>query len=185
MIARGGTIDLSGQDGVKRHVKPIANLAVIAGKDRDLSFVMPPKEKSTLYADWSWAAVAWGSTKHSCLLNWRREAELARSLNRRVDDFLNEVYFLDNAGQTESATFRVFDFLEEKLFVGELEFCDTVLKRADENRLSTSLMRSFLVISAPAKEKLSERAGFYARVSLAMLRLRGPEITKRLIGTLG
>ncbi len=102
----------------------------------------------------------------------------------RVAAVQDEVYLLDNAGETQRATYPVFDFLELQLFAGEFQFCDEVLEQADVARLSTSVMRAFLTVTAPARSKLASRPAFYARVHAAILHARGVETTQRLIGAL-
>ncbi len=111
--------------------------------------------------------------------------ELAVRMNRRAEVFINDVCLLDNAGRTQAATYRVFDFLEERLFVGEFEFCNALLDLVDVNQCSTSVLRAFLVITAPAQASLPARQRFYDRVYAAMLQAHGAEVTQRLIGALG
>jgi len=59
-----------------------------------------------------------------------------------------------------------------------------ILKRAQVQNLSTSLMRSLLTITFAAKRHLKDREDFFERVEKEMISRRGIEITKRLLSRL-
>ena len=184
MITCSETQNLSTNGSAKPELNFIKTVTSVAGFNRGREQVIAPLDHSSLRAGLSTVANLPGSTIQHSHVRLHRDVELAERLNRRVDDFLKEVYSLDNSGQSQLATLRVFDHLEGKLFVGEFEFCNRVLEKADVARLSTSLMRAFLTITAASKASLSARPDFYCRVDVAMSRVRGAEITKRLIGSL-
>jgi hypothetical protein len=104
--------------------------------------------------------------------------------NAEADEFLDGVYQLDELGETQLATFRVFDQIESLLHEGAFTVCDTLLERIVVRRLSTSLMRSFLTITFPAKDKLPSRAKLLGQIQSEMTRIRGAEITRRLLSKL-
>jgi hypothetical protein len=178
------TQNLSIKGNCKPALNVIETVSSISEFNRGREHVITPKDHSSLRAGISTVVNLHGSIVQHSYVRLHRDVELAERLNRRADSFLNEVYSLDDSGQSQLATLSVFDYLEGKLFVGEFEFCDRVLEKADVARLSTSLMRAFLTITAASKANLSARPDFYSRVDVAMSRVRGAEITKRLIGSL-
>lgn len=98
--------------------------------------------------------------------------------------FLEEVYRLAAIDNLQSATDRVFDHIDQLLCAGSFDVCDEILKRVDVARLPAPLLRSFLTITAAAKEKLPARQPFFVKAEQEMARLRGPEMAKRLLGRL-
>jgi hypothetical protein len=121
---------------------------------------------------------------------WRRYLNVAREPTKEdrarghIPTFLNEVYSLSQIGDTDTAGLKIFDFLDRVLIDGFFSVCDDILSRVDVEKLDTKLMRSFLSITAPAKKKLPSRAALYKQIEAKMLALRGPEKTRRIIGTL-
>src|SRR5207253_4007045 len=83
-------------------------------------------------------------------------------LNAQADEFLAEVYRLDHAN-IQAASFKVYDRMERLLFRASYSLCDRILARANVERFSTTVMRSFLTITWEAMAKLKERKNFYAR----------------------
>jgi hypothetical protein len=104
--------------------------------------------------------------------------------NAEADEFLEGVYQLDKLGETQLASFRVFDQIESFLYEGAFPVCNSLLERIVVTRLSTSLMRSFLTITFPAKDKLPSRATLFGHIEREMTRIRGAEITRRLLSKL-
>ena len=70
------------------------------------------------------------------------------------------------------------------LIDGFFAICNEILSEVDVETLDTKLMRSFLSITAPAKKKLPSRVALYKKIEAKMLVLRGPEKTRRIIGSL-
>jgi hypothetical protein len=184
MITDSLTIDLCGDDLSARPIK-FMQFVVVFVKEHCLPTPIPPSGTSTLRGSLSKVVNSSGKEQQSFDLPLHRSTELSRRLHLQAEEFINVVRCLDSAGRTQAATYRVFDFLEERLFIGEFEFCNSLLDRVEVDKCSASVMRAFLVITAPAKAKLSSRASFFVRVKEAMVRLEGDEITERLIGDLG
>jgi hypothetical protein len=103
---------------------------------------------------------------------------------RRIEDFLDEVYRLASLNDIEGATDRIFDHIDRLLSDGAFIVCDEILRRVDVEKLPTALMRSFLTITAAAKDKLPWREALYQKVERKMIQLKGEEKTKRIIGRL-
>jgi hypothetical protein len=103
---------------------------------------------------------------------------------RHVPNFLNEVYSLAQVGDTDTAGFKIYDFLDRVLIDGFFAVCDDVLSKVDVERLDTRLMDSFLTITYPAKSKLPSRAVLYKKIEAKMIALKGRERTRRIIGPL-
>jgi hypothetical protein len=95
-----------------------------------------------------------------------------------------EVYSLSQIGDTDTAGFKIFDFLDRVLIDGFYTVCDDILSMVDVEKLDTKLMRSFLSVTAPAKLKLPSRAALYKRIERKMTQLRGPDKARRIIGSL-
>ena len=102
-------------------------------------------------------------------------------VSAQADEFLEEVYRLDHSGETQSATFKVFDYMESLLDKRSFDVCNKLLERVDVNRLSPSLMRSFLTITHPAKDQLPERKRLFTLIEDELTRTRGREIATRLL----
>lgn len=110
---------------------------------------------------------------------------IVASLNTaQAASFLDDVYRLVDAGDLQSATDRVFDHIDRLLCENSFDICDTILQQVDVERLPTALMRSFLTITAPAKDHLPSRQPLFERIEQEMMRQKGPEMTQRLIGRL-
>jgi hypothetical protein len=104
-----------------------------------------------------------------------------RALDVRA--LLEEVYDLGQR-DLQAATDKVFDTIDRLLCEGQEEVCDQILASVDVARLPTALMRSFLTITAAAKEKLPARQALFREIECEMTRLRGPDVTRRLLGNL-
>jgi hypothetical protein len=94
--------------------------------------------------------------------------------------FLTEVYDLGKR-DPERCRNLVFDALDRLLCDSHVDLCDQILASVEVERLPSSLLRSFLVITAAAKEKLPSRSGFFSRAFAAMEQQRGPDRTRRLL----
>ena len=105
-------------------------------------------------------------------------------VRRQADDFLALVYQLDATGDVQTATDRLFDYIDRLLHLGMFEIVNEVLKQVRVEKLSTSLMRSLLTITVAAKRHLIDRDEFYERVEREMTNRRGPDMAKRLLGRL-
>ncbi len=102
----------------------------------------------------------------------------------RIDVFLEEVYGLARINDLDGATDRVFDFIDRLLCDGDFGVCDEVLRRIDVCKLPTTLMRSFLTITASVKDKLPSRNALYRTIEVKMVERKGTEKTQRIIGKL-
>lgn len=102
----------------------------------------------------------------------------------QINPFLDNVYRLARTGDVDAATDSIFDFLDRLLCNGLAPVCDEVLKLVDVDQLPTTLMRSFLSITAAAKQDLPSRPGLYRKIEQKMTELRGAEKARRIIGNL-
>jgi hypothetical protein len=101
-----------------------------------------------------------------------------------IDRFLEAIYDLAVLGDLQAATDQIFETVDRFLLQGAFSTCDEILRRVDVQRLPTALMRSFLTITAPAKDKLPARKAFYDTVLSEMIHLKGKEKAERLLGQL-
>jgi hypothetical protein len=121
---------------------------------------------------------------------WRKELNIASEPTkedrawRHVPNFLSEVYSLSQVRDTDTAGFKIYDFLDRLLIDGFFAVCDDVLSKVDVDRLDTRLMDSFLTITYPAKSKLPSRAALYKKIETKMIALRGEMKTRKIIGPL-
>ncbi len=128
--------------------------------------------------EWRDIWAAWGAERVS------EPIPFQHIVDREIGNLLNQVYRLDASGDTQVATDKVFDYIDRLLSSQMFEICDEILKQVKVDRLSTSLMRSFLTITFAAKDHLNERTEFYKKVEEQMTSKRGPEVTKRLLSRL-
>jgi hypothetical protein len=121
---------------------------------------------------------------------WQKEENVAgeptkeERARRHISTFLSEVYRLSQLGDTDTAGFKIYDFLDRVLIDGFFAVCDSILSKVDVDKLDTKLMRSFLSITIPAKRKLPSRALLYKKIEAKMLALRGSEKTRRILANL-
>jgi hypothetical protein len=105
---------------------------------------------------------------------------VARDLSARVDAFLSEVY--KAASVDENAAMQLiyghFHTLRKR---GEADLCDRVLEKADVSKLAPVLLVAILTATAPLKRQSGQRSGFYQRAKGAILELRGPELTGKIL----
>jgi hypothetical protein len=94
--------------------------------------------------------------------------------------FLTEVYDLGKR-DPECCQDLVFDTLDRLLCDSQVDFCDQILASVEVERLPPWLLRSFLVITAAAKEKLPSRSDFFSRAFAAMEQQSGSDRTRRLL----
>lgn len=128
--------------------------------------------------EWRDIWAAWGAERVS------EPIPFQHIVDREIGNLLNQVYRLDAGGDTQAATDKVFDYIDRLLSSQMFKICDEILKQVKVERLSTSLMRSFLTITFAAKDHLRERTEFYRKVEEQMTRKRGPEVTRRLLSRL-
>ena|GEM_PF-5791653 len=100
---------------------------------------------------------------------------------RNESDFLEAIYSLAKTNETQHATDMIFYRIDKLLCKAEFEQCDGLLRQLDIRRLPTSLMRSFLTITYPAKDKLKSRTSLFASIREEFIRQRGEAKTKRLL----
>jgi hypothetical protein len=96
-------------------------------------------------------------------------------------EFLEEVYRLNNEGTIEDATDLIFSTIDRLLCGNEFSAIDNILINIDIEKLSTSLMRSFLTITYAGKDHLKNRDDFYNIVEVKMKELKGEEKTKKIL----
>jgi hypothetical protein len=113
-----------------------------------------------------------------------RQTTSSDTSGMRVDEFLNEVYRLDFAGQTQSATFVVFDRVERLLHGGSFGECDEILTHVNVDMLSSSLVRSFLTITFAAKDRLPYRSELFLKARSRLTTLRGEAVATKLLAHL-
>lgn len=103
---------------------------------------------------------------------------------QRIEKFLEAVYKLAELGDLQGATDEIFETVDQLLLDEKFGYCNKIVSRIDLHRLPTALMRSFLTITAAAKDKLPARRTFYEQVLKEMIRLKGNEKAQRLLGQL-
>jgi hypothetical protein len=129
-------------------------------------------------------------TIEDLVAEWQKEANVAgeptkeERARRHIPTFLNEVYRLSQLGDTDTAGFKIYDFLDRVLIDGFFGVCDSILSQVDVDQLDTKLMRSFLSSTIPAKRKLPSRALLFKKIEAKMLVLRGPEKTRKILANL-
>jgi hypothetical protein len=106
-------------------------------------------------------------------------------IDRAIERFLSGIYRLGSTGDLEGATDRIFDVIDRLLSASLYEVCDKILKQVSVDRLPTALLRSFLTITAAAKDRLEERPAFFKRVETEMIGKRGEDTARRLLSRLG
>jgi hypothetical protein len=109
---------------------------------------------------------------------------LAQEQERTLDALLEEVYSLAKHNDLDTATDRIFDFIDRLLSDGSFPVCDELLRRIEVDHLPPALMRSFLAITVAAKDRLPSWKELYRNIEQKMVELKGPAKTQRLIGQL-
>lgn len=97
---------------------------------------------------------------------------------------LDELYNLISNHQDNDATDMIFNTIDVLFIDKSFNECDKLLKDIDVRKLSTKAMRSFLVITYPAKEMLPSRQHFFCRVKNTMIEIKGIDETNRIVGSL-
>lgn len=105
------------------------------------------------------------------------------SANLDIPAFLENVYTLA-PHDLQTATDRVFDTIDRLLCNDRADVCNNILSCVDVTRLPSAILRSFLTITAPAKDKLSARPAFFAKALAEVTRQRGADMAQRLLGRL-
>jgi hypothetical protein len=137
-------------------------------------------------------------TEPGTLINFTADVQVESTLecvlNRQVRDeqrkeeettgFLQEVYALSANHDLGGATDRIFGHIDSLLCLGNFPRCNAILKQIELEKLPATLMRSFLTITAAAKDKLPARKALYDRVVTEMTRLKGRVNTERLLSRL-
>ena len=121
----------------------------------------------------------WDQGGHAAASPPKREVQQGR-----LEDFLQQVYALARLNDIQGATDLIFSYLDRLLCNGLFYICDDILKRVEIEKLPTTLMRSILSITAPAKDKLPSRRALYERIERRMVELKGQQTTARLLGRL-
>jgi len=97
------------------------------------------------------------------------------------NEFLQEVYELEKVNDVHVALDLVFNKIDALFTEGKFKEVDDILDAIDLSRLSTSLMRGFLTITWAGKKHLNNRVKFLASVRKAMIKIRGEEITDKIL----
>jgi hypothetical protein len=101
-----------------------------------------------------------------------------------VTRFLENVYQFAGKGDLQTATDLIYGTIDRLLCEGDqYDVCNEILRRIDITRLgSTALLRSVLVMTAPAKDKLIWFLPFFAKALSETIRVRGEAQAQRLLG---
>lgn len=114
-------------------------------------------------------------------------ANLTAEENRRslqLDEFLDEIYLLTDAGMLPRASDRVIDFIDRLLGDGFFRVCDELLRRIDLARVPSSLRRAFLKVTHPAKDKLIARSRFFDAALGILVSERGEQKANKMLRNL-
>lgn len=89
-----------------------------------------------------------------------------------------------NLDNIDNATDHIFDRFNLLLLEDRYIECDMILSQLDLSKLPTTLMRSFLTITAPAKDHLPSRNKFFNDVFSIFSALKGEERAEKILGRL-
>lgn len=81
----------------------------------------------------------------------------------------------------KEATLLVFKEIGKLLYNGHYKECDEILNNLDIKTLSTHLMRSYLVITFRSKDYLESRNSFYLKIYEEMTKLKGKQMTDKML----
>lgn len=98
--------------------------------------------------------------------------------------FIEEIYSLCDAVEIEKATDRIYLYIDDLLLQGKFKQCDDLLPFIDVTKIPSTLMRSFLVATYAAKNKLNNRKNLYDRSHNQMIKIRGEEVAAELLNKL-
>jgi hypothetical protein len=97
--------------------------------------------------------------------------------------FLDQLAALLRQGQEDSALRLIYHSLYEFRRAERYGLCDCLLRQVNVDALPPVLLIAFLTMTAPLKDRLSHRAGFYQAVRAAIAEARGAEAAqKALVG---
>ena len=105
-------------------------------------------------------------------------------LNPIVEDFLPIVYLAVSNAQNDAATDIVFDNIDRMLCDGSFSQINALLKRVEVEKLNSTLMRSFMTITAAARDKLPARKPLYDKIYARMIELKGQEKADKILKNL-
>jgi hypothetical protein len=97
-----------------------------------------------------------------------------------VVTFLSKLATLDHDGQEDAAMQLIYSHLYALRMAGRFGVCDAILEQIECN-LAPVLLVALLTITAPVRGKLAKRTVFYRRAKQAILAMRGPEATERIL----
>jgi hypothetical protein len=101
-----------------------------------------------------------------------------------ISIFLQGVYGLARVGDIPTATDVIFDRIDRLLSDDRLRACNEILKRVEPEKLPSSLRRSFLTITAAAKDKLPARRAFYDKALRLLSQEKDEAKARKLLGRL-
>lgn len=105
-------------------------------------------------------------------------------MSRSGKDIWIPIYLLDSNCHQQAAIDLLYFEINQLLADGNFEVCDELLQNIQFNRISTSLMRSILVITFVAKDQLRSRSDLFTRIKEMTTELWGPEMVEKLFGKL-
>lgn len=94
-------------------------------------------------------------------------------------EFLSIVY---QETDPQYASDVIFNYIDRWLVENQFSTVDRILETIDVSQLTTGKMRSMLIITHAAKNLLPSYSAFYQTVENEMIKIRGKEMTERLIG---
>lgn len=99
----------------------------------------------------------------------------------QMASFLAKLTVLVQDGQEDDAMRLIYSHFHALRRAGCYGDCDAILDELDERQLAPVLLVAVLTITAPVKSKLAQRTNFYNRAKQAILGVRGPETTERML----
>lgn len=98
-----------------------------------------------------------------------------------AEEFLERVYAFTDA---QDASDYVFQYFDDLLHARKYRLCHVILHLADETQLPAAVLRALLVTTAPVKEKVGSRHGFFKRAFARVVQEQGAAKADRLLGRL-
>jgi len=101
-----------------------------------------------------------------------------------ADTFLDTLYMLTGQKRIADATDLIFGCIDRLLSDGDFAAVNAILADADPEYLPSSTRRSFLAITAAAKDKLPARKQFYDKALALLVAERGRDYAEKLLARL-
>jgi hypothetical protein len=100
------------------------------------------------------------------------------------DEFLETIYVQVSSRRVSGAIYAVIDHLDRLMNDGLFGVCNRLLAKVELERLPSNVRRAFLMVTKPAKEKLSMRPVFYNEALRLLSAERGEETARKMLKTL-